>query len=179
MNRSVKDIAKSLGTNKNVIYRIINKFGLEPVEDSGTASKLYSDESVQIIRKEYKSLQERHQTASDGVSGGQNESQYVTMLENQVRRYENEIDRLNDLISQKDQAIIELTDKLTKTIESGHLETLRYQELLAREQDTKLLLTAQSQTRFNLFRPSTWKRSKTVESENLTPLTDDETTGNK
>jgi len=142
MNRSVKEIAKSLGTNKNVIYRIINKLGLEPVEDSGTASKLYSDESVQIIRKEYKSLQERHQTTSDGVSGGQNESQYVTMLENQIRRYENEIDRLNDLIGQKDKAIIELTDKLTKTIESSHLETLRYQELLAREQDTKLLLTA-------------------------------------
>ena len=176
MNRSVKEIAKTLGTNKNVIYRIINKFGLEPVEDSGTVSKLYSDESVQIIRKEYKSLQERHQTTSDGVSGGQNDSQYVTMLENQIRRYENEIDRLNDPIGQKDKAIIELTDKLTKTIESSHLETFRYQELLAREQDTKLLLTAQSQTRFNLFRPSTWKRSKNVENENLTPLTDDETT---
>ena len=67
-------------------------------------------------------------------------------------------------------------DKLAKTIESSHLETLRYQELLAREQDTKLLLTAQCQNRFNLFRPSTWKRSKTVENENLTPLTDDEST---
>lgn len=172
MNRSVKDIAKALGTNKNVIYRIINKLGLEPVEDSGTASKIYSDESVQIIRKEYKSLHERHQNTSDGVSGGSDGSQYVTALENQVRRYETEIDRLNEMITQKDKAILELTDKLAKAIESGHLETLRYQELLAREQDTKLLLTAQSQSRFNLFKPSTWKRAKTTDTPDLSPLTE-------
>ena len=172
MNRSVKDIAKALGTNKNVIYRIINKLGLEPVEDSGTASKLYSDESVSIIKKEYKSLQERHQDTSETVSDGFGRSEYVSMLENQVRRYETEIDRLNEVIAQKDKAILELTDKLTKAIESSHLETLRYQELLAREQDTKLLLTAQSQSRFNLFKPSTWKRSKTTDSPDLSPLTE-------
>lgn len=180
MNRSVKEIAKLLGTNKNVIYRIINKLGLEPVEDSGTTSKVYTDTDVNVIKKEFKSLQERHQDTSDGHSGGSvgsDSSQYVIMLENQIRRYEDEIDRLNEQIRQKDQAILDLTDKLTKTVESSHLESLRYQQLIAREQDTKLLLTAQSQTKFNLFRPSTWKRTKTVEPENLTPLTEDDTTG--
>ena len=100
------------------------------------------------------------------------------MLENQISRYETEIDRLNKIIENKDETIRDLTDKLTKTVESGHLETLRYQELLAREQDTKLLLTAQSQTRFNLFKPSTWKRSKTTDSPDLSPLTESDQTDN-
>ena len=177
MNRSVKDIAKILRTNKNVIYRIIEKKGLEPVEDETTTSKVYSDESYQIIKAEYKSLQERHQDARTPVSDD-DQSQIITMLENQISRYETEIDRLNKVIETKDETIRDLTDKLTKTVESGHLETLRYQELLAREQDTKLLLTAQSQTRFNLFKPSTWKRSKTTDSPDLSPLTESDQTDN-
>jgi hypothetical protein len=50
---------------------------------------------------------------------------------------------------------------------------MRYQELLAREQSTKLLLTAQAQSRFNLFKPSTWKRHK-PDTPDLEPLTKDE-----
>ena len=174
MNRSVKEIAKLLRTNKNVIYRIIEKKGLEPVQDAEiTTSKVYSDESYQIIKTEFKALQERHQDTRTPVSDD-DQSQMVTMLENQISRYETEIDRLNKIIESKDETIKDLTDKLTRTVESSHLETLRYQELLAREQDTKLLLTAQSQTRFNLFRPSTWKRSKTAESPDLSPLTESE-----
>ena len=180
MNRSVKEIAKTLRTNKNVIYRIIDKKGLEPVEDAeNTTSKVYSDESYQIIKTEFRSLQERHQDAKTRESDD-DQSQVITMLENQISRYETEIDRLNKIIENKDETIKDLTDKLTKTVESIHLETLRYQELLAREQDTKLLLTAQSQVRFNLFRPSTWRRSsKTAETPDLSPLTESEPTDNQ
>lgn len=175
MNRSVKEIANSLRTNKNVIYRIIEKKGLEPVQDAENGpSKVYSDQAYQIIKTEFRALQERHQDAKKADTDN-DQTRIVTMLEDQIRRFETEIDRLNQIIDTKDETIRDLTDKLTKTVESSHLETLRYQELLAREQDTKLLLTAQSQTRFNLFRPSTWKRTKTTDSPDLSPLTDEQT----
>ena len=45
MSKSVKEMTLSLKTNKNVIYRIIEKLGLEPVpNDDPKAPKEYSDE---------------------------------------------------------------------------------------------------------------------------------------
>lgn len=178
MNRSVKDIAKTLRTNKNVIYRIIDKKGLEPVQDDqNTTAKVYSDESYQVIRDEVRKLKERHQDTKNEVSDS-DQSEIIERLERQIERYENEIDRLNKIIESKDETIKDLTDKITETVKSSHLETLRYQELLAREQDTKLLLTAKSESRFNLFRPSTWRRSKTVETPDLNPLTESDQSEN-
>lgn len=178
MNRSVKDIAKTLRTNKNVIYRIIDKKGLEPVQDDqNTTAKVYSDESYQVIRDEVRKLKERHQDTKSEVSDS-DQSEIIERLERQIERYENEIDRLNKIIENKDETIKDLTDKITETVKSSHLETLRYQELLAREQDTKLLLTAKSESRFNLFRPSTWRRSKTVETPDLNPLTESDQSEN-
>lgn len=176
MNRTVKEITRSLGTNKNVIYRIIEKLGLEPVQDAeNTTSKVYSDEAYLEIKKEFNSLQARHKDARNQVSDT-SQTELVTMLENQIRRYETEIDRLNHIIESKDETIKQLTNDLTETVKTSHLESMRYQELIAREQDTKLLLTAQSETRFNLFRPSTWKRSKNAKSPDLSPLSEQDQT---
>lgn len=178
MNRSVKDMTKLLGTNKNVIYRIITKLGLKPVQDGqNNTTKVYSDETYLEIKKEFERLQGRHQDARDEVSVGSDNSDLVVILQNQVKRYETEIDRLNKVIEDKDATIKELTSQLTRTVENSHLEKIRDQELLAREQSSKLLLTAQSQTRFNLFKPSTWKRSKPVQAPDLEPLTEPDSSG--
>lgn len=167
MNRSVKEISKELGTNKNVVYRIIAKHNLEPVpNDDKDAAKEYSERDFIIIQGEYRTLQARHKDAKTKTEKGS-----MSDSDRLIQRYENEIDRLNLVIADKDQQIKELTDKLTQALENNHLETVRYQELLAREQNTKLLLTAQAQTRFNLFKPSTWKRNKTMETPDFEPLT--------
>lgn len=172
MNRSVKDMTKSLETNKNVIYRIIDKLGLEPVQDDeNNAVKVYSEESYQAVKKEFRKIQDKHGDVKQETVPGSDTSELVLTLRKQIERYETEIDRLNKNIEKKDETIRDLTDKLAKTVENSHLETIRNQELLAREQTTKLLLTAQSQTKFNLFKPSTWRRAKTVESPDLEPLT--------
>ena len=181
MNRSVKEMTKALGTNKNVIYRIIEKLGLEPVpNDDVKAVKEYSDESYLEIKKAFRKLQEKHgDTKPENVTTPDN-SELMLTLRKQIERYEDDIDRLNSVIEtkdetirQKDAYIKELTDKLTETVKASHVETMRYQELLAREQSTKLLLTAQAQSRFNLFKPSTWKRHK-PDTPDLEPLTKDE-----
>ena len=174
MNRTVKEISKALGTNKDVVYRIIEKCHLEPVpNDNPKEPKRYSDESNSIIKKEFHKLQEKHGTNTTMPGNSSDNSELVLFLQKQIDRYETEIDRLNSIIEDKDATIKELTDKLTKTVESNHLETIRYQELFAREQTTKLL-TAQAQTRFNLFKPSTWKKHKAAETPDLEPLTSDE-----
>ena len=167
MDRTVREITKELGTNKNVVYRIISKHNLKPIPtDNPKEPKRYSDESYQIIRNEYGILQDKHgETTPETDKNGSDNSDLITALQNQIERNEREIERLNKIIEDKDATIKEL-------VKSNHLETIRYQELFAREQTTKLL-TAQAQTRFNLFKPSTWKRNKT-ESPNLEPLTSDE-----
>ena len=177
MNRTVKEITKLLGTNKNVVYRIIEKLELEPVpNDDKKAVKEYSEESYLEIKKAFRKLQEKHsdtktetETKNETVSGSDNSdnSELILTLRKQIERYEDEIDRLNSVIEKKDETIRELT-------KTSHLETVRYQELLAREQNTKLLLTAQAQSRFNLFKPSTWKRNKAVNVPDFEPLTKDE-----
>jgi TolA-binding protein len=168
MNRTVREIARELGTNKNVIYRIIEKQNLEPVPTiSEKETKRFSDESFQIIKERYSALKEWHgeaKTESKPVSS--DASALVQTLQRQIDRYEKEIDRLNATIEKKDELIKELTD-------NNHAQTIRYQELIAREQTT-MLLTAQSQTRFNLFKPSTWKKNKAAQTPDLEPLTPDE-----
>ena len=167
MNRTVREITRELGTNKNVVYRIISKHNLKPVPtDNPKETKRYSDEAYQIIVNEYGKLQEKHgETQTETTPNSSDNSDLITALQNQIERNEKEIERLNKIIEDKDATIKEL-------VKSNHLETIRYQELFAREQTTKLL-TAQAQTRFNIFKPSTWKRNKT-ESPNLEPLTSDE-----
>lgn len=169
MPRSVKEIAKELETNKNVIYRIIKKHNLEPVpNDDKDAPTEYSDRDFYIIQGEYKTLQARHKDAKE-----KNEKRPLSSSDRLIQRYETEINRLNMIIAEKDARIEKLTDQLTEINKANHLETVRYQELLAREQSTKLLLTAQAQSRFNLFKPSTWKRHK-PDTPDLEPLTKDE-----
>lgn len=169
MPRSVKEIAKELETNKNVVYRIIKKHNLEPVpNDDKDAPTEYSDRDFYIIQGEYKTLQARHKDAKE-----KNEKRPLSSSDRLIQRYETEINRLNMIIAEKDARIEKLTDQLAEINKANHLETVRYQELLAREQNTKLLLTAQAQSRFNLFKPSTWKRHK-PETPDLEPLTKDE-----
>ena len=169
MNKTVKDIAKELGTNKNVIYRIISKHNLEPVpNDDKEAPKEYSERDFIIIQGEYRTLQARHKDAKEKT-----EKTSLSSSDRLIKRYEAEIDRLNLIIAEKDARIEKLTDQLAEINKASHLETVRYQELLAREQNAKLLLTAQAQSRFNLFKPSTWKRKKPVETPDFEPLTDD------
>ena len=61
MNRTVRDMTKELGTNKNVIYRIIERQNLEPVPTANPKeTKRYDDESYQIIKDEFSRLQEKH-----------------------------------------------------------------------------------------------------------------------
>lgn len=171
MNRSVKEIAKYLGTNKNVVYRLINKNGLEPVSGSDSGSKVYDDESFLIIKTEFRKLQTKHQDSDSRQPGGES-SELIEVLREQIRRNEMEIDQLRDQIREKDQAILELTDKITKMVESTNLVRVRDQELLAREQETRLMIeSSHSETRFNLFRPSTWRRNK-PEPVSVTPLTE-------
>lgn len=166
MNRTVREITKELGTNKNVVYRIINKMNLEPVTNENPKEpKRYSEESFQIIKERYSALQEWHgETQTESGSISSDNSDIVLALKNQIERYEKEIERLNKAIEDKDATIKEL-------VKTSHLETMRYQELIAREQNTRLLLTAKSS--FNLFKPSTWKRAKTPD---LEPLTESENT---
>jgi len=168
MNRTVREITKALGTNKNVVYRIINKCHLEPVpNDNPKEPKRYSDESYLIIEREYGTLQEKHGESKEDMPGNSTDnSDLIIELQNQIERKDKEIERLNKIIEDKDTTIKEL-------VKSNHLETIRYQELFAREQTTKLL-TAQAQTRFNLFKPSTWKKRKAAETPDLEPLTSDE-----
>ena len=167
MDRTVKEITKALGTNKNVIYRIINRYNLEPVPtDNPKEPKRYSDDSFITIKKAYRTIQEKHDNGGT-VHGSSDTPELILSLQNQIKRYETEIDRLNAIIEDKDATIKELA-------KTNHLETVRYQELIAREQSTKLLLTAQAQTRFNIFRPSTWKRNKGTDTPDLEPLTPDE-----
>lgn len=168
MDRTVKEITKALGTNKNVIYRIIEKHQLEPVPtDNPKEPKRYSDDSFITIKKAYRALQEKH--GDGGTDNGNSDNhELIISLQNQIKRYETEIDRLNKIIEDKDATIKELA-------KTNHLETVRYQELLAREQSTKLLLTAQAQSRFNIFKPSTWKRNQAAQTPDLEPLTPDET----
>lgn len=168
MNRTVREITKALGTNKNVVYRIISKNNLEPIpNDNPKEPKRYSDESYKIIENEYNKLQEKHGESKEDMPGNSTDnSDLITELQNQIERKDKEIERLNKIIEDKDTTIKEL-------VKSNHLETIRYQELFAREQTTKLL-TAQAQTRFNLFKPSTWKRNKAAETPDLEPLTSDE-----
>lgn len=171
MNRSVKDIAKSLGVNKNVIYRIIEKNGLEPVPESENGSKMYSDDDQAVIRRDVKSLQKKHQESGSKQPGGDN-SPYMTMLEERVRQLESDLDQARDQIREKDKAILELTDKITKMVESMNLIRVRDQELLAREQEARLMIeSSHTETRFNLFKPSTWRRNKS-EPVSVTPLTE-------
>lgn len=166
MDRTVKEIARELGTNKNVIYRIISKHNLAPVPtDNPKESKRYDNESYLIIQKEYEALREKHGEVKEEQKGvGSDNSDLITELQNQIERKDKEIERLNKIIEDKDATIKEL-------VKSNHLETIRYQELFAREQTTKLL-TAQAQTRFNLFKPSTWKKHKAAEAPDLNPLTE-------
>ena len=188
MNRTVRDMTKELGTNKNVIYRIIERQNLEPVPTANPKeTKRYDDESYQIIKDEFSRLQEKHgenktETENKNRTVSSDLSILVQTLQRQIDRYENEIDRLNakieqkdETIRQKDETIRELTDQLGKANEYNHAQTIRYQEIIAREQSTKLLLAAQT-TKFNLFKPSTWKRNKT-ETPDLEPLTPTETDG--
>ena len=165
MNRTVRDMTKELGTNKNVIYRIIERQSLEPVPKIRPQDpQRYSDESFQIISDEYSRLQEKHGHDTPKRSSGSKTTDLISVLEKQINQYEKEIERLNKIIESKDEYIKDLTEK-------NHIETVRYQEILAREQTTKLL-TAQSQVRFNLFKPSTWKRK--TDTPDLEPLTKDE-----
>lgn len=168
MNRTVREITKALGTNKNVVYRIISKNNLEPIpNDNPKEPKRYSDEAYRIIENEYNKLQEKHGGSKEDMPGNSTDnSDLITELQNQIERKDKEIERLNKIIEDKDTTIKEL-------VKSNHLETIRYQELFAREQTTKLL-TAQAQTRFNLFKPSTWKRNKAAETPDLEPLTESE-----
>ena len=171
MSKSVKEMTLSLKTNKNVIYRIIEKLGLEPVpNDDPKAPKEYSDEDYIQIKKAFYKLQEKH---NNSVPETNDNSELLVMLQSQIKKQALDIQRLNGVIDEKDALIKELADKLTETVKASHVETMRYQELLAREQNTKLLLTAQAQSRFNLFKPSTWKRHK-PDTPDLEPLTKDE-----
>lgn len=173
MNRTVRDMTKELGTNKNVIYRIIERQNLEPVPTANPKeTKRYDDESYQIIKDEFSRLQEKHGDTTPKKSNGAS-SDLLQTLQRQIERYEKEIDRLNATIEKKDETIRQKDEYIKDLIEKNHIETLRHQEILAREQSTKLLLAAQT-TKFNLFKPSTWKRNKT-ETPDLEPLTPTET----
>jgi len=178
MNRTVREIARELNTNKNVVYRIIEKQNLEPVPTANPKEpKRYSDESFQIIKERFSILQDWHgETKTEPKPVKADVSVLVQTLQRQIERYEKEIDRLNatlekkdETIREKDETIKDLTDKLGKATEYNHAQTIRYQEIIAREQSTRLLLAAQT-TKFNLFKPSTWKRNKT-ETPDLEPLT--------
>lgn len=178
MNRTVREITKELGTNKNVIYRIIERQNLEPVPTVNPKEpQRYDDESFQIIKDEFSRLQEKHgETKTEPKPVRADTSVLVQTLQRQIDRYEKDIDRLNATIEKKDETIRErdetikdLTDKLGKATEYNHTQTIRYQEIIAREQSTRLLLAAQT-TKFNLFKPSTWKRNRT-ETPDLEPLT--------
>ena len=171
MNRSVKEIAKSLGVNKNVIYRIIEKNGLEPVPESENGSKMYSDDDQAVIRRDVKSLQKKHQESGSKQPGGDN-SPYMTMLEERVRQLESDLDQARDQIREKDKAILELTSKYIELSKELSIITKNEQILRVRDQEVTLAIeSSHTETKFSLFRPSTWrKHSKTAETVTLTPV---------
>lgn len=181
MNRSVKDIARTLGTNKNVIYRIIDKLGLEPVTDSDSASKVYSDGDQLLIRDEYKKIKTKHQ--DDGTKQPLSEnSTLIDLLQEQIRRLELDNERLQDQLDRKDQDLREMTARYTEL--SAQLISIkkRDQDLKALELNTKSqqLLIESDHSHFNLFRPSTWKRNKnTAKTVSYTPVSSSDDNDNQ
>lgn len=94
MDRTVKEIAKSLGTNKNVVYRIIDKYHLEPVpssEDGANQAKRYSDDDYFTIKTEFQKLQTKHQENARNDSQDDGLSPTIELL---LRAKDDEIDRL-------------------------------------------------------------------------------------
>lgn len=174
MNKTVREIARELETNKNVIYRIIEKQNLEPVPTANPKDpKRYSDESFEIIKERFLILQNwKGETKKENAPVSSDVSVLVQTLQRQIDRYEKDIDRLNAIIDKKDETIRQKDELIKELTDNNHDQTIRYQELLAREQSVKLL-TAQAQSRFNLFKPSTWKRHK-PDTPDLEPLTKDE-----
>lgn len=145
MDRTVKEIAKSFGTNKNVIYRIIDKLNLEPVpssEDGANQAKRYSDDAYYSIKTEFQKLQTKHQeTVKTDV---QSEGMTPT-IELLLRAKDDEIDRLRA----ENDRLYSQVEKLTTALQQ---EQHNMSEFVKHEQTLRAMtLSIEANHKPNLF----------------------------
>ena len=150
-SKTVKQIATELGTNKNVVYRIIQKFDIKPIEeennDKGRKNATrYTLEDFAIIKNEFIRLQDTRRDTPENNKGTEHPNDSESIIESQratIETLERELENarqtereLRELISNQ----IELLKK-TQDMNATLTDTIR------REQEIRAIQTLAIETK--------------------------------
>ena len=135
--KSVKQIADTLGIDKQRVYRYIKKNHISEVHRS--ASTLYYDEAVETLINQYFSIS----TVSDGV----HQSTSNDTTRDVVNMLKNELLTKNKLIEEQQQTIKELAE--TIKIQAQSINAAHQNELVETVIDGQKALSAPVSTKIN------------------------------
>lgn len=124
--RSIRDISKELGTDKNVVYRIIKKLGIRPStpehSTSATAStkanstKYYcADDVSKIIEEFHRTHPEHSENARECTENARERSEdtdIIRVLESQIDLLQSQIKALQETNTKQAETISDLTELL-------------------------------------------------------------------
>lgn len=173
-SRTVKQIATELGTNKNVIYRIIIKLGLEPIreETNGKERKnatRYTLEDFAIIKNEFIRLQNARRDVSEENKETDQPHDTESLIANQRAQIET-LERELENARQTERELRELLSNQMELLRQSQEMNTNLTETIKREQEIRAIQTLAIETKdkpklmeriSNFFHPS--NKDKTPE----------------
>lgn len=132
INKSLKEIAQELGTDKQTVYRLTLQEGISEAEIDGQR-KLYDADAQRRIKQAYQARQDRYKAISAEAHQRRSEAEQKHINE----RYEAEIESLRERLADKDKEIERLhgeTERLYTLANQAQMLQMqteqRYQALL-------------------------------------------------
>ena len=148
--KTVKQIAHELGTNKNVVYRIIQKMNLEPIsEDTNEQGRKnatrYTLEDFSLIKAEFIRLQEARRATSEEIKEN-TEPDLQSLIQSQRERIET-LEKELETARQTEKDLRELLAKEMELLKQSQEMNANLTDTIRREQEIRAIKTLAIETK--------------------------------